>query len=162
MAVQGNVFENGQWVTRTLDPRELLGPTTSTPRSRLQPPEPPSYGILTKTVIASPVIRWVLPVQLRSSRNNDVAFIGVCFGPYARVIPSDPLGPIWLLASSSCKCREGPASGTQVALPQRPHQGSPHRGAFPRGWYSWICADAVCRIASFRYASWDGRINCKM
>lgn len=128
MAVQGNVFENGRWVTRTLDPRELLGPTSSTPRSRLQPPEPPSYGILTKTVIASPVIRWVLPVQLRSSRNNDVAFIGVCPSSYCCAFPRGPSNPVLLLAPSSCKCCGAPASGTSVAILRRPHQGSLDRG----------------------------------
>ncbi|KAH8681028.1 mono-functional DNA-alkylating methyl methanesulfonate N-term-domain-containing protein [Xylariales sp. PMI_506] len=78
MALQTNVIEGGQWVTRTVEPRELFRQTSTShqAKTKKQPPVPPDYGILTKTVIDSPVIRWVLPVQLRSSRNNDVAFIG--------------------------------------------------------------------------------------
>ncbi|KAI1849363.1 hypothetical protein JX266_004858 [Neoarthrinium moseri] len=78
MALQSNVLENGEWVTRTLNPRELFRQTSSShqTKTKQQAPTPPSYGILTKTVFDSPVFHWVLPVQLRSSRNNDVAFIG--------------------------------------------------------------------------------------
>ncbi|KAK8011479.1 mono-functional DNA-alkylating methyl methanesulfonate N-term-domain-containing protein [Apiospora arundinis] len=77
MALQHNVFEGGRWVTRPLDPLELFRETTAAkPKARPRPAEPPNYGILTRTIIDSPVIRWVLPVHLRSSRNHDVAFIG--------------------------------------------------------------------------------------
>lgn len=78
MALQTNVFEGGQWVTRTLEPMELFkGTTAAKSKTKPRPAEPPNYGILTRTIIDSPVIRWVLPVHLRSSRNHDVAFIGV-------------------------------------------------------------------------------------
>ncbi|KAM0809922.1 putative Mono-functional DNA-alkylating methyl methanesulfonate N-term-domain-containing protein [Seiridium cardinale] len=78
MALQTNVFENGEWVTRTLEPRELFRQTSSPqqPKPKKQHFVPPTYGLLTKTVIESPVFHWVLPVQLRSARHNDVAFIG--------------------------------------------------------------------------------------
>lgn len=78
MALQTNVLENGEWVTRNVDPLELFRQSRSTqPKTKQQlPSTPPTYGILTKTVIESPVVRWILPVQLRSSRCNDIAFIG--------------------------------------------------------------------------------------
>ncbi|KAH6659037.1 mono-functional DNA-alkylating methyl methanesulfonate N-term-domain-containing protein [Truncatella angustata] len=78
MALQTSVFENGEWVTRTLEPRELFRQTIAPQQPKLRRPSsmPPTYGVLTRTVIDSPVFRWVLPVQLRSSRHNDVAFIG--------------------------------------------------------------------------------------
>ena len=37
----------------------------------------PSFGLLTQTVISSPVIRWIFPARIRSSEHRDVAFIGV-------------------------------------------------------------------------------------
>ncbi|ORY64894.1 thermotolerance protein [Pseudomassariella vexata] len=80
MALQQNVYENGGWVTRTLTPQELFREARKPKeKQRKQPLTPRSYGILNKTVIDSPVIRWVLPVQIRSPRNNDVAFIGDSF-----------------------------------------------------------------------------------
>lgn len=33
-------------------------------------------GLLTQTVIPSPVIRWMIPARLRSKEHNDVVFIG--------------------------------------------------------------------------------------
>ncbi|KAK8091161.1 mono-functional DNA-alkylating methyl methanesulfonate N-term-domain-containing protein [Apiospora phragmitis] len=77
MALQQSVLEGGQWVTRTVDPMELFKETTTAKsKTRPRPAEPPNCGILTRTIIDSPVIRWVLPAHLRSSRNHDVAFIG--------------------------------------------------------------------------------------
>ena len=37
----------------------------------------PVMGLLTQTVIRSPLVHWILPVRLRNQDNNDVAFIGV-------------------------------------------------------------------------------------
>lgn len=36
----------------------------------------PKTGILSQTMIPSPIIQWILPVRLRNSHFNDVAFIG--------------------------------------------------------------------------------------
>ncbi|KAI0014250.1 hypothetical protein F4779DRAFT_632603 [Xylariaceae sp. FL0662B] len=76
-SLQTYVLENDQWVARTISAEELMR-ERSTSRQRIgrQPPsKPPTCGLLTKTVIESPVVRWVLPVQLRSARYNDVALI---------------------------------------------------------------------------------------
>ncbi|KAI3317448.1 hypothetical protein HD806DRAFT_541229 [Xylariaceae sp. AK1471] len=78
-SLQTHVFENDEWVTRTVTADELIGMSTkpSGPRAvEPPPPKPPNYGLLTRTIIESPIIRWVLPVQLRSSRFNDVALVG--------------------------------------------------------------------------------------
>ncbi|KAI1297964.1 mono-functional DNA-alkylating methyl methanesulfonate N-term-domain-containing protein [Xylaria venustula] len=78
-SLQQHVFEDGEWVARTVTAGELFGETSSHPRTesrKAAPPKPPTCGILTRTIIESPVVRWVLPVQLRSSRFNDVALVG--------------------------------------------------------------------------------------
>ncbi|KAI8628270.1 hypothetical protein F5Y19DRAFT_147161 [Xylariaceae sp. FL1651] len=76
-SLQTYVLENDQWVTRTISADELIGESahSRTTAGRPPAPKPPTYGLLTKTIIESPIIRWVLPVQLRSSRYNDVAFV---------------------------------------------------------------------------------------
>ncbi|KAI0441778.1 mono-functional DNA-alkylating methyl methanesulfonate N-term-domain-containing protein [Xylaria telfairii] len=73
-SLQTQVLVNNEWVTQTVTAEELLKDRTK-PAARA-PPKPPNYGVLTKTVIKSPIVRWVLPVQLRSSRFNDVALVG--------------------------------------------------------------------------------------
>ncbi|KAI0394367.1 hypothetical protein F5Y17DRAFT_428117 [Xylariaceae sp. FL0594] len=80
-SVQTQVLENGQWVTRILTAEELMGANGRNhppppPRPVRSPPHPPRHGLLTRTIIDSPVIRWVHPAQLRSSRFNDVALVG--------------------------------------------------------------------------------------
>ncbi|KAI1412203.1 hypothetical protein F5Y13DRAFT_200188 [Hypoxylon sp. FL1857] len=78
MSLQTYVLENDEWVARTVSADELMrenaAPLRKTGRQSLS--KPPTCGLLTRTVVESPVIRWVLPVQLRSARYNDVALIG--------------------------------------------------------------------------------------
>ncbi|KAL2021939.1 hypothetical protein VTK56DRAFT_6358 [Thermocarpiscus australiensis] len=77
MAFQTNVFRGGEWVTETVDLRAVLksqapakGPTEQNPLKA------PRCGLLTSTVVESALVNSVLPVRLRSSQNNDVAFVG--------------------------------------------------------------------------------------
>ncbi|KAK3318348.1 mono-functional DNA-alkylating methyl methanesulfonate N-term-domain-containing protein [Apodospora peruviana] len=77
MAFQTNVFRGGEWVTETVDLQSLLKANSGAKgpkRPRLL--KPPQCGILTGTVLESPLINTILPVRLRSTRHNDVAFIG--------------------------------------------------------------------------------------
>ncbi|ETS82538.1 hypothetical protein PFICI_04414 [Pestalotiopsis fici W106-1] len=77
MALQTNVFRNGEWVTRTVSPGDLFAAASSqTIKQPKRLSAPPTYGLLTRTVIESPVFNWVLPVQLRSPKYNDVVFVG--------------------------------------------------------------------------------------
>jgi hypothetical protein len=36
----------------------------------------PKTGLLTHTLVSSPIIQWILPVRLRSNDQNDVVFVG--------------------------------------------------------------------------------------
>ncbi|KAK2027677.1 thermotolerance protein [Colletotrichum zoysiae] len=78
MAFQTNVFRNGAWVTETIDLQAVLRGSTTTVAAAAppSPPAPPNCGILTRTIIESPIARWVLPARLRSAHHNDVAFVG--------------------------------------------------------------------------------------
>ncbi|KAB8303479.1 hypothetical protein EYC80_004896 [Monilinia laxa] len=40
---------------------------------------PPVRGILTQTIIQSPLVHWILPIRLRGQEYDDVAFIGDTF-----------------------------------------------------------------------------------
>ncbi|KAI4865647.1 hypothetical protein F4820DRAFT_284650 [Hypoxylon rubiginosum] len=76
MSLQTFVLENDEWVSRTISADELMRDNGSTRKAGRPPPsKPPTCGVLTRTIVDSPVIRWVLPVQLRSARYNDVALI---------------------------------------------------------------------------------------
>jgi hypothetical protein len=38
-------------------------------------PKPPSFGLLTQTLIESPVVKWIIPARIRHSSKNDVVFV---------------------------------------------------------------------------------------
>ncbi|KAL2671140.1 hypothetical protein Neosp_013714 [[Neocosmospora] mangrovei] len=76
MAFQSSVLRDGEWVTETVNFQDALKAST-TPKTNPKPrAEPPVCGVLTRTLIESPVVHWVLPVWIRSRSHNDVAFIG--------------------------------------------------------------------------------------
>lgn len=79
MAFQTDVLRNGEWVTETVALDSVIEGKSDvkslTPQPRLD--QPPIYGILTRTVIESPVAHWMLPVRLRSAQHMDIAIIGV-------------------------------------------------------------------------------------
>lgn len=81
MAFQTDVLRDGEWVTETVAIDDMLKANTITKSNVPEPriDQPPNLGILTKTVIESPVAHWMLPVRLRSAQHMDVAVIGVGF-----------------------------------------------------------------------------------
>lgn len=78
MAFQSSVLRDGEWVTQTVNFQDALKASSAAPKAALDPnPEAPTCGILTRTIVESPVIHWILPVWLRSRSHNDIAFVGV-------------------------------------------------------------------------------------
>ena len=79
MSVPTRVLENGQWVTRFLDPYQILARNRAQqeekPRPVFESPEAPSLAILTQTLIRSPVLKWICPARVRHETRNDVLFI---------------------------------------------------------------------------------------
>ncbi|KAF4446498.1 putative FUN12-general translation factor eIF2 [Fusarium austroafricanum] len=77
MAFQSSVLRDGEWVTQTVSFQDALKVSSAVHKTALDPtPEVPACGILSRTIIESPVVHWILPVCLRSRSHNDVAFIG--------------------------------------------------------------------------------------
>ncbi|SPO05811.1 related to FUN12 - general translation factor eIF2 homolog [Cephalotrichum gorgonifer] len=75
MALQASVLEDGSWVTENVTIQAVLSarePSGAVPEESL----PPECGLLTRTVIESPVVQWIFPARVRSAAHNDVAFIG--------------------------------------------------------------------------------------
>ncbi|KAH7327908.1 thermotolerance protein [Stachybotrys elegans] len=76
MAFETSVLRDGQWVTETVNVEAALRASMAQPVLEAPPAQPPSCGVMSKTIVESPIIRWVLPVLLRSKQHNDVAFVG--------------------------------------------------------------------------------------
>lgn len=69
---------NGQWTTTTMNVNTVLQHYDQQDKDESlgNLEAPPVYGILTQTLIRSPLVNWILPAKFRSSERNDVAFIG--------------------------------------------------------------------------------------
>jgi hypothetical protein len=86
MAFQTRVLRDGEWVTETVNLQAALK-ASAAPQLASEPlPKPPVCGILSQTLVESPVVRWVLPARLRSSTHNDIAFVGVSTFPPSQAI----------------------------------------------------------------------------
>ena len=81
MAFETSTLVNGEWTTRTLDVNTVLRHYDQQDRQAnadfLDVEKAPVLGLLTQTIISSPLAHWILPVRLRDLEKNDVAFIGV-------------------------------------------------------------------------------------
>lgn len=80
MSLQTNVFENGRWVTRSLDPFHFRAQNAHQEAEKKatladSPEEAPSLGLLTRTLSMSSVVKWVIPARIRHETKNDVLFI---------------------------------------------------------------------------------------
>lgn len=81
MAFETSTLVNGEWTTRTLDVNTVLRHYDQLDRQAntniLDVEKVPTLGLLTQTIISSPLVHWILPVRARDLEKNDVAFIGV-------------------------------------------------------------------------------------
>src|SRR6266536_6581355 len=81
MAIAKCTLINGEWTTRTLDVDTVLRHYDQQDKEAnahvLEVEKAPVLGLLSQTVIRSPLVHWILPARLRGPNNNDVAFIGV-------------------------------------------------------------------------------------
>lgn len=85
--LQTGAFINGEWISESLDINTVLKRNENKQPSELPKPEKPQgYGLLSQTVIESPIIRWILPVNIRGSEGDrDVAFISVSTAFYLQI-----------------------------------------------------------------------------
>ena len=79
MSVPTVVLENGQWITRWLDPYQLLAQNRAQQEQKAAPvieaTTAPSLAILTQTLVRSPVVKWIFPARIRHQKKNDIIFI---------------------------------------------------------------------------------------
>jgi hypothetical protein len=80
MSLQTSIFENGRWVTRSLDPYHVRAQNTrreeeKTAASSTNLERAPSLGLLTRTLVNSSVTRSIIPARIRHKTKNDLLFI---------------------------------------------------------------------------------------
>jgi len=91
MAFETSTLVNGEWTTRTLDVDTVLRhynqKDMEATTTFMEVETAPTIGILTQTVIGSPLVHWILPIRLRDLETQHVAFIGVRVVSIPRAFP---------------------------------------------------------------------------
>ncbi|KAI0520793.1 mono-functional DNA-alkylating methyl methanesulfonate N-term-domain-containing protein [Xylaria bambusicola] len=120
-SLQTHVLVDDEWVTRTVTAEELIGMASHSRTKSAVPSSPkvPKCGILTKTAIESPVIRWVFPAQLRSFRYNDVALVGDQFVQISELGPDGQLKSVTRKVYTCSKLRKCQVIGAHDYLRKR-------------------------------------------
>lgn len=75
-----NNWENGRFVQRNINFDTILEQNkkaNKSPVPEVEPDRDGGFGILTQTVVRSPITHWILPARLSNEKDHDVAFIGV-------------------------------------------------------------------------------------
>ncbi|KAL8868998.1 MAG: hypothetical protein Q9174_004602 [Haloplaca sp. 1 TL-2023] len=78
MSVQTRVMVDGHWTTRTLDIHQILARNRQEKQEGQQIPlgvKPPIKGLLTRTIVRSPVVKFIIPARVRHRSKNDVIFV---------------------------------------------------------------------------------------
>ncbi|KAF1976560.1 hypothetical protein BU23DRAFT_455784 [Bimuria novae-zelandiae CBS 107.79] len=83
--VQGSVLVDGEWVSRSADVYHIMSSAQlhedvdMDDVATAQPLAPPEIGILSKTVINSPLYTTIIPANIRHKDVDDVVFVGEDF-----------------------------------------------------------------------------------
>ncbi|KAL5374116.1 hypothetical protein DPSP01_012177 [Paraphaeosphaeria sporulosa] len=82
--VQGSVLVDGEWVSRSADVFRIMSQTEQEEDVEMGdvedvPHAPPEIGILTKTVVGSPLYSAIIPANIRHKDLDDVVFVGEDF-----------------------------------------------------------------------------------
>jgi hypothetical protein len=77
--LQTGTLVDGQWTTTNVDVNTVLELHREKKQEDLQIEidKTPVFGILSQTVIETPITHWILPARIISNEIHDVAFIGV-------------------------------------------------------------------------------------
>lgn len=124
MTVETRVLVGGQWTTRTMDIHQILAQNREDAKAQgLSSPRevtraPTTAGILTRTLLRSPVVHWILQARIRSKYKNDVLFIGQDFVEIRRLFSDSHLEDQTVKADFGSTLRSAGVFGTTVKVPE--------------------------------------------
>ncbi|KAI9886682.1 MAG: hypothetical protein M1823_001526 [Watsoniomyces obsoletus] len=81
--IDTQVWVDGAWRTQRVNVNTILGrPSGVAPpeQRRMEPEKPaPNLAVMTRTLVGSPVVKWIIPARIRRADRNDVILIGETF-----------------------------------------------------------------------------------
>ena len=80
--MQTRVLVNGRWTTVNVDIHQIMAGNRNTGEEQrshtngtFNAPKAPVLGVLTQTLVKSPVIKYMIPARIRHQKYNDVIFV---------------------------------------------------------------------------------------
>ncbi|OCL13256.1 hypothetical protein AOQ84DRAFT_118277 [Glonium stellatum] len=111
MSIQTGVLVNGEWTTRSVDIHQILARNRQQSDAKKKEPEinmPEEkivLGVLSRTVLRSPMIDWIIPARVRDKNKNDVVFIGEDFVHIKEIRADGHLNHVATKADFGCRIR---------------------------------------------------------
>ncbi|KAF2089554.1 hypothetical protein K490DRAFT_63693 [Saccharata proteae CBS 121410] len=87
MSLATHVRRDGQWIVLRsdlhhvlqVDRERQLAEDAKSGRQKPETQQLPKFGLLSRTIMRSPIINWIIPARVRNRERNDVVFIGEDF-----------------------------------------------------------------------------------
>ena len=102
-----------QILAQNRDEANAQGPSSPSKVTRA----PTTAGILTRTLLRSPVVNWILQARIRHKHKNDVLFIGQDFVEIRRLFSDSHFEDVTVKSDFGSTIRSARVFGTPVKLP---------------------------------------------
>ena len=121
MTLETRVLVNGQWTTRNVDIHHILAQSRISSQEQdteisAETMNPPVIGVLTRKLVQSPVVKFIVPARIRHKDKNDVLFISEDFIEIKELLHDGHLQDVMGRADFGSKIRSARAVGN----PTRP------------------------------------------
>ncbi|KAG6093599.1 hypothetical protein E4U30_004188 [Claviceps sp. LM220 group G6] len=114
MAFQTSILREGEWVTETVNLQAALEASSIQREATTAHLNPPTCGVLSRTVVESPIVHWILPARLRSKAYNDIAFVGDHFVQISELQPDGQLHEVARKDDFGCRIRGAAVLGDSL------------------------------------------------
>ncbi|KFY28862.1 hypothetical protein V493_02713 [Pseudogymnoascus sp. VKM F-4281 (FW-2241)] len=103
---------DGRFMEREVDIETILSGNSTQEKIKLEVKRPPKIGLLTQTVIDSPISNWILPARLGNVDDHDVVFIGDNLLQVKRLVKSGRLSEVGRVANLGSRIRNARVLGS--------------------------------------------------
>ncbi|OBT64806.1 hypothetical protein VE03_06553 [Pseudogymnoascus sp. 23342-1-I1] len=111
---------DGRFMEREVNIETILSGNSRQEGVKLEVSKPPKIGLLTQTVIDSPISNWILPARLGNVEDHDVVFIGDNLLQVKRLVKSGRLSEVGRVANLGSRIRNARVLGSLPWNPSAP------------------------------------------
>ena len=121
MDIETHVNVDGAYVPRRITIQDIINSNRKESSESIPTPKPqraPQLGLLHKTVIGSPVVKWIFTARIRHVDFNDLVFVGEDFIHIKEIMPDGRLQHIGTKSGFPSRIRAANIIGKKVEVDQ--------------------------------------------